>query len=229
MKYYQIKNSLIVIILAFILNNAVLAQSNSKLPFISVEGKNFVNETGEIVIFRGVSIADPDKLQKEGQWNKELFSILKEWNVNVVRLPIHPMAWRERGEENYLKLVDEGIKWSEENGMYVIIDWHSIGNLKTELFQHPMYNTTKTETFRFWKTIASKYVNNSTVAFYELFNEPTTYGGTLGKETWQEHKELMEEIIGIIYAHDTTVIPLVAGFNWAYDLTDMKYCTNCLS
>ncbi|MCB0743828.1 MAG: cellulase family glycosylhydrolase, partial [Ignavibacteriae bacterium] len=29
--------------------------------------------------------------------------------------------------------------------------------------------------------------------------------------------------IGIIYAHDTTVIPLVAGFNWAYDLTNVKY------
>lgn len=33
----------------------------------------------------------------------------------------------------------------------------------------------------------------------------------------------MEEIIGIIYAYDTSVIPLVAGFNWAYDLTNVKY------
>ena len=29
----------------------------------------------------------------------------------------------------------------------------------------------------------------------------------------------MEEIIGIIRAHGNTAIPLVAGFNWAYDLT----------
>lgn len=83
-----------------------------------------------------------------------------------------------------------------------------------------MYNTSKTETFRFWKTISARYVNNPVVAFYELFNEPTRYRGTLGRETWEEHKDYMKEIIGIIYAHDTTVIPLVAGFNWAYDLTD---------
>lgn len=33
----------------------------------------------------------------------------------------------------------------------------------------------------------------------------------------------MEEIIGIIYAHDTNKIPIVAGFNWAYELTDVKF------
>jgi hypothetical protein len=218
---YIFKNLVLLIFIG--LNSHLYAQTQTALPFISVDGNNFVNEKGEVVIFRGVSTSDPDKLEKEGMWTKELFSELKNWGVNVVRFPVHPAAWRERGESNYLKLLDSGIEFSRESGMYVIIDWHSIGNLRTELFQNPMYNTTKTETFRFWKTIASRYINNSTVAFYELFNEPTRYNGTLGKITWQQHKELMEEIIGIVYAHDTTVIPLVAGFNWAYELENVKY------
>ncbi|MBK7106474.1 MAG: cellulase family glycosylhydrolase [Ignavibacteriae bacterium] len=206
-----------------IINCNLVGQMKNELPQISVRANQFVDVLGNSIIFRGVSTSDPDKLIKEGKWNKNLFEELKNWNVNLVRFPVHPIAWRERGEENYLKLLDDGIKWASELGIYVIIDWHSIGNLRTELYQHPMYNTTKTETFRFWKTIAAKYNGNSTVAFYELFNEPTTYNGTLGKISWQQHKELMEEIIGIIYAHDTNKIPIVAGFNWAYELTDVKF------
>lgn len=197
--------------------------AQSKLPFISVEGNSFVNEAGEVKVFRGVSVADPHNLEEEGMWKKELFKELKDWGVNIVRFPVHPRAWRERGEKEYLKLLDEGIKYSEEMGIYVIIDWHSIGNLRTEVFFNDSYNTTKTETFRFWKTISSRYANNSTVAFYEVFNEPTQYNGMLGKITWRQHKELMEEIIGIIYAHDTTVIPLVAGLNWAYELRNVRF------
>lgn len=211
---------------AFLLVAAVPAwaqESEHPLPFLRVEGNHFVNEAGETVVLRGVSFSDPDKLEREGHWNKEYFEAAKAWNANVVRFPVHPSAWRNRGQQDYLALLDQGIQWAGELEMYVIIDWHSIGNLRTELFQHPMYHTTKTETFRFWQTIATRYRNNPVAAFYELFNEPTRYNGTLGRITWEQHKELMEEIIGIIYAHDRSVIPLVGGFNWAYDLTDVRY------
>jgi len=215
---------LILIILLFTFNSrSIIGQTKNNLPFISVSGNQFVDENGDLAIFRGVSCIDPHDLENEGKWNKDFFSVLRSWNVNIVRFPIHPKAWRERGEKDYLKLLDDGIEWSTELGMYVIIDWHSIGNLRTELYQNPNYNTTKTETFRFWKTIANRYKNNSTVAFYELFNEPTRINGTLGTITWKQHKEMMEEIIGIIYAHDRKVIPLVAGFNWAYELTNVKF------
>jgi endoglucanase len=106
--------------------------------------------------------------------------------------------------------------------MYVIIDWHSIGNLRTELFQAPSYNTSRTETLRFWRTVAARYRGNSTVAFYELFNEPTSYGGTLGRLSWDEHKALMEEIIDVVYAHDRATIPLVGGLDWSYDLSGVR-------
>lgn len=213
---------ILIILLTIIFSTSLFAQSVKRLPFIKVVGNSFVDEAGNKVIFRGVSTSDPHKLERDGKWNEELFSVLKDWGVNVVRFPVHPGAWRERGEENYLQLLDKGIELANKMGIYVIIDWHSIGNLRTELYLHPDYNTTKTETFRFWKTIAERYEGNSTVAFYELFNEPTTFKGKFGKETWEQHKELMEEIIGIVYAYDSTVIPLVAGFNWAYDLTNVR-------
>lgn len=203
-------------------SNAQQPISEYSLPFLKVEGNKFVDEEGSHVMLRGVSFSDPDRLEKEGQWNKEYFAKAKEWGANVVRFPVHPRAWRERGVVPYLQLLDQGVEWANELELYVIIDWHSIGNLRTELFQNPMYNTTMTETLRFWQTISSRYRNNPVLAFYEVFNEPTLYNGTLGRMSWEQYKALMEEIIFVIYAHDTTVIPIVGGLNWAYDLTYVR-------
>jgi len=196
-------------------------QASASLPVIRVAGNRLVGPGGDPIVLRGFSFSDPDKLAREGHWDRALFEEARvRWNANIVRLPVHPSAWRGRGEEGYLKLLDEGLRWAEENSLYVIIDWHSIGNLRTELFQDPMYNTTKTETLRFWKAIAARYGNRSVVAFYELFNEPTRYNGTLGRISWTDFKGYMEEIIYMIRANGAQGVPLVAGFDWAYDLTE---------
>lgn len=200
--------------------NIITAQD--KLSRVSVNGNDFVTEDGKTIIFRGLNTSDPDKLENEGHWNKAYFEEMKKWGANVVRFPIHPTAWAKRGKENYLKLLDNGIQWAGELGMYVIIDWHSIGNLRTEMYQSDMYDTTQKQTFDFWRTIGKKYGTNTTVAFYELFNEPTTYHEELGTITWDQWKELNEEMITIVRANGGKGIPLVAGFNWAYDLTPVK-------
>ena len=113
---------------------------------------------------------------------------MKSWGANITRFPVHPVAWREQGKENYIKLLDQGIAWAKELGMYVIIDWHSIGNLRTEMYQNDMYETTQKETFEFWRTMAKQYKDNTAVAFFELFNEPTIYNGQLGQCTWPQWK-----------------------------------------
>jgi endoglucanase len=192
------------------------------LARIRVEGNHFVDADGNVIVVRGVSFSDPDRLEKAGQWSRRYFEAAKSWNANVVRFPVHPGAWRERGQDEYLRLLDQGVAWAGELGMYVIIDWHSIGNLRTELFTRPSYNTTRAETYRFWRAIAERYAGNPVVAFYELFNEPTIDNGRLGWMSWDEHKEIMEELISIIHAHDRNAIALVAGYNWAYDLTPVR-------
>ena len=193
-------------------------QSND-LPQIRVKGNQFVVGQDSPFILRGLNASDPERLLKIEHWNKAYFEEMKRWGANVVRLPIHPTAWRRMGKKDYLKMLDEGVQWAKESKMYVIMDWHSIGNLRTEMYQSDNYDTTIKETYDFWRTLAKHYKGNTTVAFFELFNEPTTYNGQLGTCSWAEWKKLMEEIIGIIRAHGNTAIPLVAGFNWAYDLT----------
>ncbi len=193
-----------------------------KLSMISVKGNKFVNANSDTILFRGLATSDPDKLEEQGHWNKNYFSKIKEMGATIVRIPVHPISWRERTPEGCLKLLDQAIGWCTELGMYVMIDWHCIGNLETELFQNPIYITTKKETSEFWSTIAGRYSGHNTVAFYELFNEPTSIDGQLGRVSWDDWKKINEELIELIRAYDKKTIPLVAGFDWAYDLSPIR-------
>ncbi len=195
---------------------------SKKMSFIRVKGNSFVDESGKSIVFKGLSISDPDKLVKDGRWNKRHFEEIKRWGANIIRIPVHPIAWHQRGVEEYMRLLDDAVTWSSELGIYLIIDWHSIGNLHMEILAHDMHYTTKQETFNFWRTIAAHYKDVPAVAFYEIFNEPTIYDGQYGNTTWAEWKVLAEQIIDVIYAQNKKAIPLVAGFNWAYDLTPVR-------
>ncbi len=193
---------------------------------LSINGNQLVDSDNKVFTLKGLNIADIDKLARQGQWKKSLFDEVAAWGSNVVRIPIHPMAWRARGKHWYFQELDNAVKWANEHQMYLIIDWHSIGNLKTEMFQHPMYSTNIAETSNFWRDIAFRYKGVPTVAVYEIFNEPTddfigNGKGSLGKISWDEWRELMESMVDIVKVYNEQAIPLIAGFNWAYDLSEV--------
>lgn len=193
------------------------AVNNKKLPLISVKGNKFVDPDGKTILFRGLAISDPDKLQMQGHWNKDHFVKVKEMGTMLLRIPVHPVAWRERGGADYIKLLDQAVEWATDLGMYIIIDWHSIGNLTTGVFEEPMYDTTREETNAFWRAMSRRYNGHNTVAFFELFNEPAAFG----RVSWDEWKKMVEDQIAVIRSNNPQVIPLVAGFDWAYDLTPL--------
>jgi endoglucanase len=208
-------------ILKLLSASLLLLMPLSALERIQVDGNRFVNPAGETVIFQGVSSSDPDKLVKEGHWNDEYFAQIALWGANLVRFPIHPGAWREQTPQKYLELLDQGIVWAKKHDLYVIMDWHSIGNLQDRLFQNPAYETTLEETTEFWRTIAARYKDEPTVAFYELFNEPTVTGKMQGM-TWPQWKVILTGLITQIREIDPNKVILIAGFNWAYDLMQIR-------
>jgi endoglucanase len=193
------------------------------LALISVKGNHFVDPDGKTVLFRGVSIVDPDNLVERGRWNRQVFAAIKDLGANLVRIPVHPAGWRHQGPAAYTALLDQAVGWCTELGLYVIVDWHSIGNLTSGMFERPVYNTSIPETFDFWKQMAAHFKGNSTVAFFELYNEPTNANGELGPVSWTQWRELNEQMIGIVRYANRDVIPLVAGYDWAYDLDQVHY------
>jgi hypothetical protein len=213
------------IILYLAIAALLLPNAFADLSRVTVKSNRFVTADGKTIVFRGLDASDPDKLERNGRWNRDYFKTAKSWGANLVRLPVHPAAWRIRGKKDYIKLLDEGVDWAEAEGMYVIIDWHSIGNLpsekffpvSSELYPTTAYTTTREETFDFWRAMAKRYRTNTTVAFFELFNEPAL-GGEMGSCTWTEWKTMVEELIATIRESKGTAIPLVAGFDFGYDL-----------
>ena len=185
--------------------------------WVKVEGNKFVDPQGRELVFRGLCFSDPVKLIREGQWNERYFAEAADWGANIVRFAVHPTNLDAMGWEEAFRAMDQGVAWAKQYGMYVIMDWHSIGNLKEEKYTAPMYRTTQAETFKFWSTVAERYKDEPTVALYELFNEPTVTG--TGDCTWDEWKELQERIIDTVRVHNPKAVCLCAGFNWAYDLT----------
>lgn len=210
------------ILALFLAAFSACCQSNDdtvSLEAVHVEGNRFVNESGQTVVFRGLCLADPVKLVEEGQWSEEIFSKSEEWGANVVRFAVHPRNLNSFGWDAAFVAMDEGIEWAKRHGLYVIMDWHSIGSLKHGQFQDEMYRTTLDETLRFWTTVAERYKDEPAVALYELFNEPTCTIEGMTPVSWTDWKAILEQIIDAIRGINPDAVCLAAGFNWAYDLT----------
>ncbi len=127
-----------------------------------------------------------------GHWNKDHFIKVKEMGTKFVRIPVHPVAWRERTPAEYIKLLDQAVGWCTELDMYVMLDWHSIGNLETEVFQDPMYDTTQRETFNFWRMMARHLrATTRSRSSNSSMNPPPTainwvrFPGAIGRRSWR--------------------------------------------
>ena len=136
----------------------------SEYGWIKVEGNKFVDPQGDEIVFRGLCFSDPVKLVSDTQWNERYFAEAADWGANVVRFAVHPTNLNAMGWDAAFEAMDNGIEWAKKHGMYVIMDWHSIGNLKDAKFTNPMYDTDLEETFKFWRTVADRYKDEPAVA-----------------------------------------------------------------
>ena len=196
----------------------------ASLPALHVDGNRIANGDGTTVVLKGIALADPHQLDLDGHWDAEHFQQMKSWGAQVVRIPVHPKYWRKRGPAGYLALLDQGVTWAEERGMYVMLDWHGMGDPNAEVYetgQGAMFVTSRAETRSFWRIIATHYRNDPGVAFYEIFNENTNWmsDGTTTTTTWAQWKVLAESLVDIVRAQNAQAICIVSGFKWAYDLS----------
>lgn len=185
------------ILLLLILSKA-FAQPVKDNGLLKVSGIQLVNKKGQPVVLRGMSYGWHNWWPRF--YNAGTVSWLKkDWGCNVVRAAmgvepdggyIKAPAW---SKERIKAVIDAAI----EEGIYVIVDWHS-HNIKQE------------EAKQFFTEIATTYGKQPNI-IYEIFNEPE-------RQSWADVKAYSIELIKTIRAIDPDNIILVGSPHWDQDI-----------
>lgn len=185
----------------------------SQFPLmLNVSGNQILDADGQTVILKGVMPPDPAVLNRRGKFNREFFSAIQATNANVIRIPVHPEEWVK--DEDYLwRYLFPIVGWAGEMNMYVIIDWHYIGNIATGAgSQMPDIDTaSKDLTLEFWRLNAS-YFRDAPNVIFEIFNEPES----IGVEEWRNNAN---EIVRVIRDQGAEQVIIVGGIDFGRDLS----------
>ncbi|MBR5419572.1 MAG: cellulase family glycosylhydrolase [Lachnospiraceae bacterium] len=140
--------------------------------------------------------------------NKDTFRTLKEeWGINCIRLAMYSAegaGYCTGGDKAKLKsLVENGVKYATDLGLYVIIDWHVLGE------QDP--NVYKDEAKKFFAEMSKKYASYGNV-IYEICNEPN------GSTDWAKIKSYAREVIPEIRKNAPDAIIIVGTPTWSQEV-----------
>ena len=170
---------------------------------LSVNGKNIVDQNGDIVVLRGMSLF-------WSQWggayyNAETIKWLRDdWKCTIVRasMGIEGNGFLDNPEQEYAK-VKTVIEACIDLGIYVLIDWHD----------HHAENHIE-EAKAFFNRVSMDYGSYPNV-IYEIYNEPLAV-------SWKDVlKPYSEEIINTIRSNDQDNIIVVGTPNWSQDVEDV--------
>lgn len=165
---------------------------------LKVKGKYLLNEKNEQVVLRGVSYGWHNWWPRF--YNEESVKWLADdFNCTVVRaaMGVGPRGSYLDRKEWSIEKIEAVIEGAIENGIYVIIDWHS----------HTLFEK---EAVEFFSEMAEKYGKYPHV-IYEIFNEPV-------KDSWADVKNYSIEVIKAIRVFDPDNIILVGSPHWDQDV-----------
>lgn len=178
---------------------------------LHVEGNRLVDEAGRPVRLRGLMPIDPAVLHAENRFRRELFEDMAAAGANVVRIGVHPHYWED--DPDYLwRYLDPAVTWAGELGMYVIVDFHSIGNLRTGRapLMPELYSHTEEMTLDFWMQVAG-YFQDTPHVLFELFNEPQG----IEADAW---RETAAGLVDVVRAQGAGQPVIVGGVEYARSL-----------
>lgn len=183
-----------------------VTETVTELLPLHVEGTQLVNEAGAPLQLKGLSTHG---LAWFPQYvNQELFTELAtDWKCNVVRLAMYSAEYNgycTGGNKEELKqLVRDGVQYAENAGMYVIVDWHVLGEGDPNLY--------KEEAKAFFEEMSKEFADKHHV-IYEICNEPN------GGVSWSSVKAYAQEVIPVIRANDEDAVVIVGTPTWSQDV-----------
>ena len=165
---------------------------------LHVEGAHIVDQTGQKVALKGISLGWHNWWPQ--YYNPSVVKYLSlNWRISVIRaaMGVEPERGYLENPEQSVVLIKTVVDTAIENGIYVIVDWHS----------HAIY-TEQAETF--FSDIAQHYVDYPHI-ICEIFNEPVDM-------SWNEIKDYSIRLIEAIRRHDKHNLIIVGTPNWSQDV-----------
>lgn len=135
--------------------------------------------------------------------NRDAFRTLRnDWGANCLRFPIATFIYY-RGHDivESEELLERVVEDATALGMYVIIDWHVLGE------QNPLNGADKAEDF--FRKYSAKYATYDNI-LYEICNEPNREGGS-----WENITAYANRIIPVIRENDPKAVILVGTPCWS--------------
>ena len=194
------------IIIIFILLCFSFCSSAETAP-LHVSGTKLVDESGRTVQLKGVSTHN---IAWHPQYvNQAAFQSVKKMGGNTIRLAMYSEGTHCYGSdpgarESLEATIDRGVSAATAEGMYVIIDWHT-------LHEHDP-NVYAAESTDFFSRMSAKYRGNSNV-IYEICNEPN------GNTTWGDIEDYANKVIPEIRKNDPNALILVGTPKYCQDFT----------
>jgi aryl-phospho-beta-D-glucosidase BglC (GH1 family) len=100
--------------------------------------------------------------------NPNVFTAMREWGMNIVRIPITNWIY-QLSPASYLAKLDTVVREANAARLYVVIDDHDDDQAGSPYGSGA--DVPKPETITFWKAIASHYRTNPMIMF-DIINEP---------------------------------------------------------
>jgi len=154
------------------------------LQSLKVSGETITNQEGETISLKGIALNnlywETDPQMPNWILSKEDFEMMNSWGANTVRYAVsytwfeddsQPFVYKEKGFED----LEKHISWAKENGIYIIIDMHRAqGGIQDSgegdaLWLNP---ENQQRLISLWQEFAIRYNDESTIAAFELLNEP---------------------------------------------------------
>jgi endoglucanase len=166
---------------------------------LRVDGRQLVNERGESVQLRGVSLGWHCLWPK--YYNGSVVDYMaKEWKADIVRaaigLDLEEISFEKRPDLSYA-LLDSVVTAAIRDDIYVLIDFHSHAN------NLPLAK-------QFFTKVAQQYGSYPNVLF-EIWNEPT-------EVEWAETKAYAEEMVPLIRQYAPQSIVILPSPHWDQDV-----------
>lgn len=218
----KLKNFIFIISAGFFIAFSAKAAASDVL---TAAGNKFMLN-GAPILLRGVAMGDPhDRALNYKRYSPADYKAIKnDWQVNVVRLSVHPGVFLNdwvRGK----KILEDEVKIARGQGLFVIIDWHVIGepdgwhkpneNSKNKYYT---YDSDFQAAKKFWQYAAGQFEGDRGVIF-ELWNEPVNEKNDL---SWNKLKPFLTELINLIRSAGGQNLILAPGVSWSYDLRGIK-------